>query len=331
MMQVKRQVKSSVERDAGVMVRYVGKVLLDDTFYPGWDLGMDGAEDEILEVVSSYPEEAYARVIGERKKWELLYHLSHVRQNLVEWLPITKEQGVLEIGAGCGVFTGVLADKAKSVRCIEASGKRSLINATRYQKREKIEIWNWEFQKAVEKLGELNEQYDWIVLTEGLAGASACWEDMGEGTRYTAFLRQLGRFLKKDGRLVFAADNRLGLKYFAGCAPEGGTRYFEGIEGWTKGQDARSFSRPELEKICRAAGFEDMEFYYPYPDRVLPMSVYSDAYLPKAGELRDNRKNFDRERYILFDEARAFDRILEDGLFPVFANAFLVIARQAGQ
>lgn len=313
------------------MVRYIGKVLLDDTFYPGWDLHTDEAEDEILEVVSSEPEEAYARVIGERKKWSLLYHLSHVRQNLVEWLPITKEETVLEVDAGCGVFTGVFADKAKSVRCLEVSGKRSLINATRNQKRGQIEIWNWEFQKAVEKLSEYNAQYDWIVLTEGLAGAVACGEEAQEREPYPALLRQLGGFLKKNGRIVFAADNRLGLKYFAGCAPEGGGRYFEGIEGWTKEQEARSFSRPELEKICRNAGFGDLEFYYPYPDRILPMSVYSDAYLPKTGELRDNRKNFDRERYILFDEARAFDRILEDGLFPVFANAFLVIARQAGQ
>lgn len=316
------------------MKRYIGNVLLDDTFYPGWDPQSDGAEEELLELVSSYPEETYSDLIRERKNWNILYHLSHVRQNLIEWLPITKEQTVLEVGAGCGALTGMLADKAKSVQCIEPSQKRSLINATRNQKREQIGILNWELSKALENL---TESYDWIVVTDLFAHAGEYIKNVGEsdadaGTdAQTVLLLQLGCHLKKGGRLVLAADNRLGLKFFAGCAPEGGGRYFEGIEGYRKDAGVRAFSRPELERICRRADLGITEFYYPYPDWRLPMSVYSDAYLPKTGELRDNRKNFDRERYILFDEARAFDRILEDGLFPVFANAFLVLAGRSDE
>ena len=46
-------------------------------------------------------------------------------------MPITKEDRVLEIGAGCGAITGTLAAKAGSVDCIELSRSRSLVNATR--------------------------------------------------------------------------------------------------------------------------------------------------------------------------------------------------------
>ena len=55
------------------------------------------------------------------------------------------------------------------------------------------------------------------------------------------------------------------------------------------------------------------------------MAIYSDEYLPKVGELRDNRRNFDRERYLLFDESKAYDSIIKDGLFPIFSNSYLVV------
>ncbi|MFQ9152800.1 MAG: rRNA adenine N-6-methyltransferase family protein [Blautia sp.] len=56
-----------------------------------------------------------------------------MRGNIVSWLPITKEDKVLEIGAGCGAITGALAKKAGSVTCVELSRQRSLINAYRNQ------------------------------------------------------------------------------------------------------------------------------------------------------------------------------------------------------
>ena len=96
------------------MRQLIGKVAIDDTFYPGVDYYSDGAiEEELLDIVTAYPEEEYSKVIGERKDWAILYHLSHVRWNIVEWLPITKEQTVLEVGAGCGAITGVLSENQK--------------------------------------------------------------------------------------------------------------------------------------------------------------------------------------------------------------------------
>ena len=37
-------------------------------------------------------------------------------------------------------------------------------------------------------------------------------------------------------------------------------------------------------------------------------------------------RNFDGDRFILFDEGKAFDNVIENGLFPEFSNSFLVIA-----
>ena len=54
-------------------------------------------------------------------------------------------------------------------------------------------------------------------------------------------------------------------------------------------------------------------------------SLYSDGYLPKKGELFNNKRNFDRSRMQLFNEKNAFDGLVEEGLFPVFSNSYLAV------
>ena len=66
----------------------IGQVLLDDTLYPGKDLYTDGAiEDEMLESARNYREEEWNQVIAERASWPILYHFSHIRENILGWLP----------------------------------------------------------------------------------------------------------------------------------------------------------------------------------------------------------------------------------------------------
>ena len=73
------------------------------------------------------------------------------------------------------------------------------------------------------------------------------------------------------------------------------------------------------------------EVYYPYPDYKFPMEIYSDAYLPKKGELNDNARNADRDRYVLFQETAAYNTLIGEGLFPEFSNSFLIAARKRGE
>ena len=114
------------------MQEKIGNVTLDYEFYPGRDLYSDGpVEEELLEIAKNYREEDLNQVIAKRNSWPVLYHFSHIRQNIVEWLPITKKDKVLEIGSGCGPITGVLAKKAGSVTCNDLSKMRSTINAYR--------------------------------------------------------------------------------------------------------------------------------------------------------------------------------------------------------
>uniref|UniRef100_UPI004055D14E SAM-dependent methyltransferase n=1 Tax=Acetatifactor sp. TaxID=1872090 RepID=UPI004055D14E len=303
------------------MQEQIGNIILDKKYYPGVDLYCDGViEDEILDIVKHTAPENYRRVIEERASWPIFYHLSSLRENIVDWLPIGKNHKVLEVGSGCGAITGALARKAGSVTCIDLSRKRSLINAYRHQDMENIYIHVGNF-KDVER--DLDCDYDYVMLIGVFEYGQGY---MGSDTPYEDFMNILKKHLKPGGRMVIAIENKLGLKYFAGCREDHSGRYFDGIEDYPTGEgSARTFSRAGLENIMQACGVEQYSFYYPYPDYKFPTTIFSDKKLPKVGELYQNIRNFDRDRLLLFDEQKAFDMIIREGMFPQYANSYLVV------
>ena len=305
------------------MEEKIGKVILDTTCYSGKDLYSDGAiEDEMLAISRDFAPEEFNRVISERKSWPILYHFSHIRENILSWIPFTGEENVLEIGSGCGAVTGALCKKAKKVTCIELSRKRSQINAWRHRDCDNLKILMGNFQE-VEKT--LTEKYDYITLI-GVFEYSQGY--IGTAQPYVEMLRRIARHLAPGGRIVIAIENRLGLKYWAGCTEDHVGKYFEGLENYPDTRSVRTFSRKELSDIIDQAGEFKTTFYYPYPDYKFPMTIYSDKRLPKKGELRDNFCNFDRNRIQLFNEGKVYDSLTDAGLFQEFSNSFLVIVER---
>lgn len=298
----------------------IGKVTLDYSKYPGEDFYCDGAvEDEILQIVRDMSPVEYAKVIEERASWPILYHLSPLRENIVEWIPVEKDAKVLEVGSGCGAITGALARKAGSVTCVDLSKKRSLINAYRHADCDNVTIHVGNF-KDIEP--DLPNDYDYICLI-GVFEYGKSY--IGGNNPYVDFLRILKPHLKEGGRIVIAIENKYGMKYFAGCKEDHLGTYFSGIENYEAGGGVRTFSRKGLENIFIEGGVEKFCFYYPYPDYKFMTTLYSDEYQPGKGELTNNLRNFDRDRMLLFSEKAAFDGVVEDELFPVFANSFVAV------
>ena len=298
----------------------IGKINLDLTHYPGEDLYCDGAiEDTLLDMAKNYAEVEFPRLIEEQKSWEILYHLSPQRRNIVEWLPLNRSMKVLEVGSGCGAITGALADKAGEVTCIDLSEKRSMINAYRHMNQENIRICVGNFQDIEP---DLPDDYDYICLIGVFEYGQAY---IHSETPFESFLTILQKHLKKNGRIVIAIENRFGLKYWAGCREDHLGSYFSGIENYPDGGVVRTFTRKGLEEIFAGCGVSDYSFYYPYPDYKFMTTLYSDSYLPKQGELSNNMRNFDRDRMVLFDEKKVFDSVLREEMFPVYANSYLVV------
>lgn len=307
------------------MNEQIGDIIINYKHYSGIDLYSDGdVEDELLDIVKNHTEVELNTIVAEQRKWPIMYHLSHIRANIIEWLPISKEETVLEIGAGCGAITGTLANKAQKVTCIELSKKRSYINAYRNTDKNNIEILVGNFED-IEK--DITIKYDYITLIGVFEYAESY---ISTEKPHENFLKIISKHLKENGKIIIAIENKLGLKYWAGCKEDHVGKYFEGIEDYSTTNGIKTFSKTELEKIIITSGFDKYEFYYPYPDYKLPTNIYSDRYLPKEGELTNNYYNFDTERIILFDENKVYDTIIKEGLFPIYSNSFLVVLEKGG-
>ena len=300
----------------------IGKIRLDLSKYTGEDLYNDGdVEEELLEIVREHRPEEYGAIILERASWPVLYHLSLEREAIVRALPIDKKDKVLEVGAGCGAITGALCDMAGSVDACDLSRRRCTINAYRHASARNLTIRVGNFTD-VEK--DLPADYDWILLI-GVLEYGALYI-RGEHP-YRDFLMLLKKHLKSGGHIAIAIENRLGMKYWAGCREDHLSTFFSGIENYAgcKEASARTFSKPALKKLFHEAGFDDYDIAYPYPDYKFMHTLYTDDHLPEAGLLRDNVRNFDTDRLKLFDERAAFDGMIDDGLFPLYSNSFLAI------
>lgn len=306
------------------MMRKIGNVCLDETHYPGEDYYSDGAvEERILKLTEEYEESDYHKIIVKERDWAVMYHLAHERGNILSWYPFQKGAKILEVGSGCGAVTGALAAHAGSLTCIDLSKRRSEINAMRNRERDNIKICVGNFQD-IEK--GLEKDFDYATLIGVFEYGQGY---IGGEKPYHEFLTAIMEHIKPGGTLLLAIENKFGLKYWAGCTEDHVGRMFEGIEGYPTADGVRTFTKPELMQILEECGCTDYNFYYPHPDYKLPLTIYSDHRLPQKGGLAGNFCNFDRSRLALMDEGRAFDEIIENGLFDLYANSFFVEIRKA--
>ena len=308
------------------MQEKIGNVTLDLTWYSGTDLYSDGEiEEKLLGIAQSERVKDLNSAVRDEMDWAVLYHMSHIRENILAALPMKGDEQVLEIGSGCGAVTGALLPRAGHVTCVDLSKRRSTINALRHSEAKNLSIRVGNFQDIEKHLGD---RFDVITLIGVFEYARGY---IGTEDPYREFLRQILSHLKEGGRLVIAIENRLGLKYFAGAAEDHTGRYFDGLENYPDPQTkVRTFSKGELEQLLADAGEGTAQFYYPYPDYKLPMAVYSDDCLPGKGALSTNIWNFDRTRLLLFDEEKVYDSLAGTGMFTQFSNSFLVVYTKGG-
>ena len=295
----------------------MSKEVLNLKYYKGEDLYSDGdIEDEILEIYKLKKD--ITEVLMQSNDWPILYHLSNIRENILDWYEFKPNANVLEIGSGCGAITGLLCRKASSVVAIELSKKRSEINKIRNEKCNNLEIYVGNFEDI-----KIEEKFDYVTLI-GVFEYSICY--INDENPFHTMLEKAKEYLKQDGRLIIAIENKYGLKYWAGATEDHTGKTFDGIGQYKNVDRVRTFSKIEIERMLKEAGFVNNEFYYPIPDYKLPSVVYSEKYLPSVGDLRNISIPYDRDRYQLFDESIVFDALCRDNKFEEFANSFLIIS-----
>lgn len=285
-------------------------------YYNGSDLYSDGdVENTILEIVKNNND--FTDILHATDDWAILYHLTPIRKNLLDWFDFEKNQTLLEIGGGCGAFSGMFAQKLNKVTVVELSKRRAEIIYHRHHAYDNLEIIAGNLNDVV-----FEEKFDYVTLIGVLEYAGKFTEGT---TPFKTFLEKARSYLKPNGKLLLAIENKFGMKYWAGAREDHTSNFFDGILGYPNDKGIQTFGKHELESLLKESGFNNAYFYYPVPDYKLPKVIYSDGYLPKADDLFDvYSPNFDQDRIALFSEREAFKNVIKNEQFSFFANSFLV-------
>ena len=300
------------------MKETIEKVTMNLDFYKGQDVYTDGdIEEEILEIVKN--NEDFTEILANDIRCPILYHLTPLRRNLLEWYDFKENANILEIGAGCGALTGFLCEKAERVVVVELSKRRAEIIANRHKGKVRLEV-------IVGNLNDIKiqEKFDYITLIGVLEYAGKFTDTENP---YRDFLVQVKKYLKPNGTLIIAIENKFGLKYWAGAREDHTGKLFEGIEGYIGNTEVKTFGKDELKELLYEAGYSKLDFYYPMPDYKIPIQIFSDEYLPTVGQIGGCFPNYDQERFLLFNEKAVSNTIIQNKKFDFFANSFLVFCK----
>ena len=293
---------------------------LNLSWYKGEDLYTDGdIENVILDIVDNYEEEDYIKAVLENFNWPAYYHLTPIRQNILNWYDFSSEASVLEVGCGMGAITPVLCDRCKSVTAVDLSKRRATIAQHRCRGRENLEV-------IVGNLNDIDfkEKYDYITLI-GVLEYQVLYTD--SENPFVDFLRYVKKLLKPNGKLLIAIENRYGIKYWCGCKEDHSGIPFDGINQYSfKNPGAVTFGKNELNEIIIKSGFSKTKFYYPMPDYKLPVNIYTDAYLPAVGGLNRINPYYLDDSSLIANERELYDEIIANNVFDFFANSYLVEA-----
>ena len=287
-------------------------------YYKGSDLYSDGdVENTILDIVKNNDD--FTDILHNTDDWAILYHLTPIRKNLLDWYDFDKSKTLLEIGGGCGAFSGMFAKKLDKVTVVELSKRRAEVIYNRHKNYDNLEIIAGNLNDV-----KFEEKFDYVTLIGVLEYAGKFTDG---NTPFKTFLENAKSYLKPNGKLLIAIENKFGLKYWAGAREDHTGRFFDSIENYPNDKGIQTFGKDELDILIKSVGFNQTSFYYPMPDYKLPKIIYSDDYLPKNDDLFDIfSPNFDQDRVVLFNEREAFKNIIKNNQFPFFANSFLVEA-----
>jgi len=276
-------------------------------------------EKDFVKSISKYVEsssnEDYNDIIANDKRFEVFYNLSETRQSLFNWYPFKNNAKLLEYGGELGALTGLFCQKCEFVTSLADNEEKAEIIKKRHRKFKNLEV------KVGYSMKELNIQYDYIVILDKLAYMCNGSKRVAD---YVEKLKLLLPYIKEDGTLLIATDNRYGLRYFCGEKDPITNIPFAGLNRYLDGSDGYMFSKNELITMINNLPNMKYKFYYPLPDYRFSQLIYTDNILPDK-ELKERVINYSLDKSTLvMSEKRLYEDIIDNEVFPFFANSFLI-------
>jgi SAM-dependent methyltransferase len=239
----------------------------------------DGREvEQYLEKVFSGARDLGSRSQELQKKiidWPSEYHLSSDRSNILRPYDLSFARNVLEFGSGCGAISRYLGEQGVAVDAVEGSEIRASLGKMRCRGLDNVSVINANYHD----LNYPKKHYD-VILFIGVIEYASKFHPDAESDRDAAIgiLNQAKQFLKDDGVIIVAIENRLGLKYILGHHEDHYSKKYVGIHGYHDSAGIATYSDSEWREISREAGLAHCRFSFPFPDYKIPRVTLGEEF-----------------------------------------------------
>ena len=260
--------------------------------------------------------------------WPSNYHLSKRRGNLLRpFSPQFKNKTILEIGSGMGPITRLLGESEAQVLALEGTMRRAHATRLRTRDLENVSVVSEKFEDF-----RTDIKFD-VITVIGVLEYSNLYSSAENP--HLDLLEKCFELLNKDGFLILAIENKLGLKYFAGAQEDHVGISMYGLENRYDATSVRTFGKVELNALLSQAGFDKCQFNAPVPDYKLTTSVISqigfdDKEFSSVDLMRDSFMSDPQlPPTLAFTPELVLGTLHENELLLDFANSFLVIANKS--
>jgi len=262
--------------------------------------------EDIRKYIMQNSDNNFNSIIKADGRWDVFCELSGRSGALFGWYQFKENSDILQLNAGFGSMTSFLCSAGKNITAVEADTYKAECIEKRCGFYEKLTVINGTYENA-------DGLYDYIIYTDNDETAFHSYDE------YKKCVTKLKLMLKPDGRLLFVAKNRFGIKYL--CGGSENNNVFDGI---TDNQNVSyRFGRVELLDMLKTLGFEQVKFYYPLPDHITAQLIYTDEYLPGKELIERLRPYVINKNSRVLNEAAMFGKAAENEGIALLANSFI--------
>lgn len=171
--------------------------------------------------------------------------------------------------------------------------------------------------QKVDTKPEENKKYDYVILVGVL-------EKAGKQEN----LEKAISFLKPDGKLLIAENNKFGIKNWNGKRDLTGSLDYREITRKYNSNEVGMLAKHELKEMLDNEGISNYKFYYLFPDYNLPNLIITDEYTLTEEDISRNFEAYEEGEFVNFNENLALTEIVKESSAQAkfFANSFLIEA-----
>ena len=162
-----------------------------------------------------------------------------------------------------------------------------------------------------------SQKYDYVILVGVLEKANK-----------EENFRKAVSYLKEDGKLLIAENNKFGIKNWNGKRDLTGSLDYREITRTYNSNEAGLLSKNEIKQLLLKENIKNYKFYYLFPDYNLPNLIVTDEYRLTEEDISRNFESYEEGELVNFNENLALTEIVKEDPEQVkfFVNSFLIEA-----